>query len=41
MTLIVQTWNGHQFVSGDEQTYARERDHWRLAQRPVEAEPAD
>ena len=41
VTLIVQTWNGREFVSGDEQTYAREGDHWRLAHRPVEAEPAD
>ena len=41
VTLRVQTWGGDGFVSGDEQTYAREGDHWRLAHRPVEAEPAD
>ena len=35
VTLTVQSWNGHGFVSGDEQTYAREGDHWRLAKRPV------
>jgi 3',5'-cyclic AMP phosphodiesterase CpdA len=41
VTLTVQSWNGHAFVSGDEQTYAREGDHWRLAHQPVEAEKAD
>jgi 3',5'-cyclic AMP phosphodiesterase CpdA len=41
VTLTVQSWNGHAFVSGDEQTYAREADHWRLAHRPVEPEKAD
>jgi len=41
VTLRVQTWGGDGFVSGDEQTYAREGDHWRLAHRPVEAEPVD
>ena len=35
VTLTVQSWNGHGFVSGDEQTYAREGDHWRLAKRAV------
>lgn len=37
VTLTVQSWNGSAFVSGDEQSYAREGDHWRLARRPVEA----
>jgi hypothetical protein len=41
VTFTVQSWNGHAFVSGDEQTYAREGDHWRLAHRPVEPEKAD
>ena len=41
VTLIVQRWNGHDFVSGDEQTYAQEGDHWRVAHRPAETEPAD
>lgn len=41
VTLTVQSWNGHGFVSGDEQTYAREGDHWRLATRPVVPEHAD
>lgn len=41
VTLTLQSWNGHAFVSGDEQTYAREGDHWRLAHRPVVAEPAN
>jgi 3',5'-cyclic AMP phosphodiesterase CpdA len=40
VTLTLQSWNGDAFVSGDEQTYAREGDHWRLANRPVAAEPA-
>jgi 3',5'-cyclic AMP phosphodiesterase CpdA len=35
VTLTVQSWNGRRFVSGDEQTYAREGDHWRLANHPV------
>ena len=35
VTLTVQSWNGHGFVSGDEQTYAREGDYWRLAKRAV------
>ena len=38
VTLTVQSWNGQGFVSGDEQTYAREGDHWRLAKHPVEPE---
>jgi len=41
VTLTVQRWGGDAFVSGDEQTYAREGDHWRLAHRPVEPEKAD
>jgi 3',5'-cyclic AMP phosphodiesterase CpdA len=41
VTLTVQRWHGEGFVSGDEQTYAREGDHWRLAHRPVEPERAD
>jgi 3',5'-cyclic AMP phosphodiesterase CpdA len=41
VTLTVQSWNGQGFVSGDVQTYAREGDHWRLAERPVVSEPAD
>ena len=41
VTLTIQAWNGHEFVSGDEQTYAREGDHWRLARRPVVTEKAD
>ena len=41
VTLTVQRWNGHAFVAGDEQTYAREGDHWRLAHRPVVTEPAN
>jgi len=41
VTLTLQCWNGHAFVSGDEQTYARQGDHWRLAHRPVVAEPAN
>lgn len=40
VTLTVQAWNGHEFVSGDEQTYTREDDHWRLAKRPVVPENA-
>jgi 3',5'-cyclic AMP phosphodiesterase CpdA len=35
VTLTVQSWNGQGFVSGDEQTYAREGDYWRLAKRAV------
>lgn len=35
VTLTVQSWNGRGFVSGDEQTFAREGDHWRLAKHPV------
>jgi 3',5'-cyclic AMP phosphodiesterase CpdA len=35
VTLTVQGWDGQGFVSGDEQTYAREGDHWRLAEHPV------
>ena len=41
VTLTVQSWAGDRFVSGAEQTYAREDDHWRLAKRPVVAESAD
>lgn len=41
VTLTIQSWNGQGFESGDEQTYAREGDHWRLAKRPVVPEPAD
>lgn len=41
VTLTLQSWDGDKFVSGDTQTYAREGDHWRLATRPVVAEPAD
>jgi 3',5'-cyclic AMP phosphodiesterase CpdA len=41
VTLTVQGWDGRGFVSGDEQTYAREGDHWRLANRPVVPERAD
>ena len=40
VTLTVQAWDGQGFRSGDAQTYAREGDHWRLASRPVAAEPA-
>jgi predicted phosphodiesterase len=38
VTLTVQTWDGQGFVSGDEQTYARDGEDWRLAHRPVAAE---
>ena len=38
VTLTVQSWNGQGFSSGDEQTYAREGDHWRLAKQPVEVQ---
>ncbi len=41
VTLTVQSWAGQRFVSGDEQSYAREGDHWRLAERPVVAQGAD
>ena len=41
VTLIVQSWNGSAFVSGDAQTYLQEGDHWRLAHRPAVTEPAD
>jgi 3',5'-cyclic AMP phosphodiesterase CpdA len=41
VTLTLQSWDGGQFISGDAQTFAREGDHWRLANRPVAAEPAD
>lgn len=41
VTLTVQSWDGSAFVSGDEQSYAQEGDHWRLASRPVAIEPAD
>jgi 3',5'-cyclic AMP phosphodiesterase CpdA len=41
VTLTVQRWKDDGFVSGDEQTYAREGGHWRLAHRPVEPEKAD
>jgi hypothetical protein len=41
VTLTVQSWNGQTFVSGDEQSYAREGDHWRLAERAVVIESAD
>lgn len=41
VTLTVQCWDGGGFTSGDEQTYAREGDHWRLARHPVQAARAD
>ncbi len=41
VTLTVQAWNGQSFRSSDEQTYAREGDHWRLAKQPVVSEHAD
>jgi 3',5'-cyclic AMP phosphodiesterase CpdA len=41
VTLTLQTWDGEAFLSGEPQTYAREGDHWRLANRPVISEPAD
>ncbi len=41
VTLTLQSWNGDAFVSGDEQTFAQEGDHWRLASRPVVTEPAN
>ena len=41
VTLTVQSWNGQSFASGDEQTYAREGDHWRVEKRPVVSEHAD
>jgi 3',5'-cyclic AMP phosphodiesterase CpdA len=41
VTLTVQSWAGQGFVSGDEQSYVREGDHWRLAKRPVVPEHAD
>lgn len=41
VTLTVQCWDGRGFISGDEQTYAREGDHWRLARDPAIAERAD
>jgi len=41
VTLTVQSWGGEGFVSRDAQTYAREGDHWRLANRPVVTETAD
>jgi 3',5'-cyclic AMP phosphodiesterase CpdA len=41
VTLTVQSWNGTAFASGDEQTYARDGEDWRLAHRAVAAEPAD
>jgi 3',5'-cyclic AMP phosphodiesterase CpdA len=41
VTLTLQSWSGDAFVSGDEQTFVQEGDHWRLASRPVVAEPAD
>ena len=41
VTLTLQSWDGAGFVSGDEQSYAREGDHWRLAERPVVVEKAD
>ena len=41
VTLTVQSWNGKGFVSRDSQAYAREGDHWRLANRPMEAETTD
>lgn len=31
VTLTLQTWNGDAFVSGAEQKYEREGDHWRIA----------
>ena len=36
VTLTVQCWAGDGFQSGEEQSWAREGDHWRLAKRPVE-----
>ena len=41
VTLTVQTWDGRGFISRDGQTYARDDDHWRLADRPVAHENAD
>lgn len=41
VTLTVQTWDGGAYVSGDEQSFAQDGDHWRLANRPVAIEPAD
>ena len=41
VTLTLQRWDGTGFVSGDEQSYAREGDHWRLAKRPVAVDKAD
>ena len=41
VTLTVQSWAGEGFVSGDEQSYARDGGHWRLAKRPVVTEGAD
>ena len=41
VTLTVQSWKDNGFVSGDEQTYAREGSHWRLAHRAVETEKTD
>jgi 3',5'-cyclic AMP phosphodiesterase CpdA len=41
VTLTVQSWNGKGFVSRDCQAYAREGDHWRLANRAMEAETTD
>lgn len=41
VTLTTQAWDGHGFISGDEQTYARDGDHWRLAKRPVVAQGVD
>lgn len=41
VTLTVQSWNGRGFSSSDEQTFAREGDHWRLSNQPVVPEYAD
>jgi hypothetical protein len=41
VTLTVQSWDGQRLVAGDEQSFAREGDHWRLAHRPAVTEPAD
>ena len=31
VTVIVEAWNGSEFVAGDAQPYEREGDHWRIA----------
>ena len=40
VTLTLQRWGGHEFVSGDAQSYRREGDHWLLSNRPVAAAAA-